>query len=134
MASPSDTDAGLSLPGFRLRMARTERGVTLDQIAQASGISLRALAALEADDYARLPEAVYVRGYVRRYARLLGIAAQPLVDDFDALYGARRDESASFSGRKGRVLGRLPRLWLLGGGVAAGLVLILGAALLLVFR
>ena len=134
MASPSDTDAGLSLPGFRLRMARTERGVTLEEIAERSGISLRALGALEADDYARLPEAVYVRGYVRRYARLLGIAAQPLVDDFDAHYGTHRDENASFAGRKGRVSGRLPRPWLLGGGVAAGLILILGVVLLLVVR
>ena len=115
-------------------MARTERGMTLEEIAEGSGIPVRALAALEADDYARLPEAVYVRGYVRRYARLLGIAAQPLIDDFDAQYDTHRDETASFSGRPGRVSGRLPRAWLLGGGVAAGLVLILGAALLLVFR
>lgn len=115
-------------------MARTERGMTLEEIAEGSGIPVRALAALEADDYARLPEAVYVRGYVRRYARLLGIAAQPLVDDFDAHYGTRRDESASFAGRKGRVSGRLSYPWLLGSGVAAGLILILGAALLLVFR
>lgn len=113
-------------------MARTERGMTLEQIAAGSGISLRALAALEADDYARLPEAVYVRGYVRRYARLLDIAAQPLIDDFDAQYGAHRDENASLGGRKGWVSGRLPRAWLLGGGAAAGLILIL-AALLLVF-
>lgn len=115
-------------------MARTERGMTLEEIAEGSGIPVRALAALEADDYARLPEAVYVRGYVRRYARLLGIAAQPLVDDFDAHYGTRRDENASFAGRKGRVSGRLSYPWLLGSGVAAGLILILGAALLLVFR
>jgi len=133
VASPSDTDAALALPGFRLRMARTERGMTLEEIAEGSGIPLRALAALEADDYARLPEAVYVRGYVRRYARLLAIAAQPLVDDFDAHYGTHRDENASFAGRKGRVSGRLPRPWLLGGGVAVGLIL-LGAVLLLVFR
>ena len=133
MASPSDTDAALALPGFRLRMARTERGMTLEEIAEGSGIPVRALAALEADDYARLPEAVYVRGYVRRYARLLAIAAQPLVDDFDAHYGTHRDENASFAGRKGRVSGRLPRPWLLGGGVAVGLIL-LGAVLLLVFR
>jgi len=72
-------------------------------------------------------------GYVRRYARLLAIAAQPLVDDFDAHYGTHRDENASFAGRKGRVSGRLPRPWLLGGGVAVGLIL-LGAVLLLVFR
>lgn len=134
MPSPSDTNAALSLPGFRLRMARTERGMTLEEIAEGSCISMRALAALEADDYGRLPEAVYVRGYVRRYARLLGIAAQPLIDDFDAQCGTRRDENTSFPGRQGRVSGRLPRAWLLGGGLAAGLILILCAVFLLVFR
>ena len=108
--------------------------MTLEEIAERSCISMRTLAALEADDYGRLPEAVYVRGYVRRYARLLGIAAQPLIDDFDAQHDTHPDETTGFPGRQGRVSGRLPRAWLLGGGVAAGLVLILGVALLLVFR
>ena len=118
----------LRLPGLALRMARAERGMTLEDIAARSCISLRSLAALEADDYAKLPEAVYVRGYVRRYAALLGIAAQPLIDDLDAQYGSCRDaRGKEVSCNPRRVLGLPPRVWLLGGGV----VLMLGSLLLL---
>jgi cytoskeleton protein RodZ len=131
VANPSDADGEVSLPGFRLRMARTERGMTLEQIAAGSCISLRTLAALEADDYAKLPEAVYVRGYVRRYAALLGIAAQPLVDDLDVRYGAHRSESDG-AVRHHRQARGLRRAWLLAGG--AIVVLILGALLRVIFQ
>lgn len=130
MANPSDADVAVSLPGFRLRMARTERGMTLEQIAAGSCISLRTLAALEADDYAKLPEAVYVRGYVRRYAALLGIAAQPLVDDLDVRYGAHRGESNGAVRHQRRASG-LRRVLLIGG---VAVVLILGALLRLIFQ
>ena len=112
-------------------MARTERGMTLEQIAAGSCISLRSLAALEADDYAKLPEAVYVRGYVRRYAALLGVAAQPLIDDFDVQYGAYCGETDNAVRHQRQARG-LRRAWLLAGG--AVLVLILAALLLVIFR
>jgi cytoskeleton protein RodZ len=112
-------------------MARAERGMTLEDVAARSCISMRSLVALEADDYARLPDAVYVRGYLRRYAALLGIVAQPLIDDFDAQYGAYRDDNGSTARRGQRQLCGPRRIWFL--GVGAAVVLILGALLLAVF-
>lgn len=129
MTSPADPGTEPTLPGFRLRTVRTERGMSLDDIAQRSCIPLRALVALEADDYARLPDAVYVRGYLRRYAGMLGIPAQPLLDNLEARYGgADRDDSKS-SVCAGRLAARqLPRALVLGG---AAVTLILGAVLVL---
>jgi cytoskeleton protein RodZ len=115
------------LPGFLLRTARTERGLTLDEIATTSCIPLRVLVALEADDYARLPDMVYVRGYVRRCAGILGIAAQPLVEALDARYpGAGRDTGHVATGS--RQSARPQRALLVAG---AAVTLILGAGLVL---
>lgn len=128
MARPGDSDAAPVLPGFLLRTARTERGVTLEEISTLSCIPLRVLVALEADDYARLPEAVYVRGYVRRCAGILGIATQPLLEALDARYpGSGRDAGSLPSGAGRRIFARPLRALVVGGAAT----LILGAVVML---
>ena len=43
----------------------------------------RTVGNLEADSYDDLPAPTFVRGYLRSYARLLELPAQPLIDSFD---------------------------------------------------
>ncbi|MFZ5654377.1 MAG: helix-turn-helix domain-containing protein [Pseudomonadota bacterium] len=90
MAGSDESAARLPLPGVALRKARTERGLTLEEVAAATRIPLRSLVALEADDYARLPAAVYVRGYLRLCGGLLGLDPEPLMDDFEMQLRAHR--------------------------------------------
>ena len=47
------------------------------------------IAALEADDYSKLPERTYVRGYLRAYARLLGIHEEEVLEDLPEIHRAR---------------------------------------------
>jgi cytoskeleton protein RodZ len=72
-------------PGARLRKAREERRLTVDQVARSLNLTPQRITALENDAYEQLPGATYVRGYVRNYAQLLGLPAQPLVDSFNEL-------------------------------------------------
>lgn len=69
------SDAVLSpapdLPGVRLAAARAGRGLSVADVAQQLKLSPVQVQALEADDYQRLPGAVFVRGFIRNYARLL---------------------------------------------------------------
>lgn len=67
--SPSVADR----PGRRLAQARKARGLTVEEVAAHLRLNLSTLRALEADDYARLPPAAYVSGYLRAYARMLGL-------------------------------------------------------------
>ena len=89
MGNPQDTDrlapaaADSASPGQRLRLAREARQLTRDAIAAQMRIEPKVIEALERDDYTRLPAAVFVRGYLRAYAKLVGLAAEPLVDAFD---------------------------------------------------
>jgi len=53
-----------------LRTLRVENGLTLDALAQCTGISKNYLAALESDDLAELPPIAYALAYVRRLGSL----------------------------------------------------------------
>jgi cytoskeleton protein RodZ len=60
-------------PGARLRSAREHAGLSLDQVAQALKLAPRQVKALEDEDFAQLPGRTFARGFVRNYARLLGL-------------------------------------------------------------
>ncbi|NJN40517.1 MAG: helix-turn-helix domain-containing protein, partial [Gammaproteobacteria bacterium] len=67
-------------PGRILAAARTERGMSVSEVAQRLKFSLRHIEALESDRYDVLPSGPFARGMVRTYARLLGVDAAPLLD------------------------------------------------------
>ncbi|MFN3883954.1 MAG: helix-turn-helix domain-containing protein [Rhodocyclaceae bacterium] len=71
--------------GAMLRAAREAAHLSHDDVASALKFSPRQIAALEADDYAALPGATIVRGFVRNYARLLKLDAAPLLQRLDAV-------------------------------------------------
>lgn len=75
-------------PGARLRQAREQAGLTLAAVAAELNLSLSLLEALEADDYAHLPEPVFVRGYMRRYADRVGLSPEDIAERFDEFYQA----------------------------------------------
>jgi cytoskeleton protein RodZ len=91
---PNDTRvASESGPGAWLRQAREDRGLPIEEVGRALNLSLRHLQSLEDDAYDKLPGPTYVRGYLRGYAMLLGIAPQPLLDAFNRLpVAAQRNE------------------------------------------
>jgi cytoskeleton protein RodZ len=70
--------------GARLRSARESRGLTTLQAAEKLHVDARILEALEAENFAALGAAVYVRGHLRRYADLVG--EQPA--ELQGLYSA----------------------------------------------
>lgn len=65
--------------GAALREAREQLGLSVADVANRIKFAPRQIEAMEADDFAHLPEATFVRGFVRSYARLLEIDAAPLL-------------------------------------------------------
>jgi len=59
--------------GEELRRERLVREVSLEEISASTKISIRLLTALEASDVAKLPAPVFTRGFIRAYARHLGL-------------------------------------------------------------
>ncbi len=68
--------------GAQLRMAREQRGVSLDQIARRTKISVSVLEALEKNDVGRLPGGIFTRAFVRSYAGEVGLDPERAVRDF----------------------------------------------------
>lgn len=59
--------------GQYLKRTREERKVTLEEVARVTRINKDFLTALERDDYQLLPAPVYVKGFLKGYARFLGL-------------------------------------------------------------
>ena len=70
-------------PGEHLRNAREQAGMSVDTVAAALLLNPQTLELIEADAHDRLPAPTFVRGYLRGYARVLGIPSGPILDMYD---------------------------------------------------
>ena len=121
--------------GATLATAREAMGISPIEAADLLNLTQRTIEALEADDYQSLPGRVYVNGYVRAYAKMLGLDADDLIFRSAALHGDAdeaplNDEAKEPAGRHN--VNKMPvsltlKQW---GLVAAGLV---GLVLLISF-
>lgn len=82
MTQKTDTSlsvADMSRPGAYLRSIRENKTFPRDYLRSQLGLTDTLFNALEADDHRRLPDQVFVRGYLRRYAELLGVRVAPVL-------------------------------------------------------
>jgi len=68
--------------GTRMRVEREQRGITLDQISRSTKIGTRFLQALEQDRFDQLPGGIFNKGFIRAYARFLGLDEEQAVSDY----------------------------------------------------
>lgn len=81
--------------GTYLKTAREERRIDLDVISASTKINRRLLADLEKNDLTRWPpHKVYRRGYVRSYAKAIGLNADEVVRQFEAEFEEQKSASA----------------------------------------
>lgn len=92
------SDRGQRL-GEMLRSARESRGLDRARIERDTRIRERYLSALERGAYDELPGEVYARGFLRTYARYLGL-------DADAMVALYRLETGAAAGHRARVAAR----------------------------
>jgi cytoskeletal protein RodZ len=87
---PRDAASELASFGEELRREREIRGISLKEIADATKISKRFLEALERNDHRTLPAPVFTRGFVREYARYVGLNAEEMVNRYN--FAAANDD------------------------------------------
>ena len=88
----SETSEG---PGQVLRAEREALGVTTRDVAETLNLAVSMVEAIEADDYEQMPAAVFARGYIRAYARLLSLEPEPLVARYPEDAGVADGNGAS---------------------------------------
>jgi cytoskeletal protein RodZ len=91
VTAPKDDKSldSLKSPGMRLQTRRLKNEWSIEDVAADLNLRIEVIAALEADDYSKLPERTYVRGYLRSYARLLGVHEDEVLDDLPEIQRAR---------------------------------------------
>lgn len=70
-------------PGAALHAERRRQSLSLGDVSRHLKLSVRQLEALERDDFAPFGGPVFIHGFIRNYAKLLGIDAEPLVQAAD---------------------------------------------------
>ena len=75
--SEGGMETGINV-GDQLRAARESLGLSVSEVSSVLKLSPRQVEALEANDWLRLPKTV-IRGFVRNYARYLGLDTAPLM-------------------------------------------------------
>lgn len=64
---------------LNLAHVREKKGVTLDQIANSTKISMNCLRAIEAEEFQKLPGGVFATSYLRQYAAAIGYQEENLL-------------------------------------------------------
>ncbi|MBD8240276.1 MULTISPECIES: RodZ family helix-turn-helix domain-containing protein [Pseudomonas fluorescens group] len=86
-AHPEVVAANRVNPGDTLRQARESNGWSLAEVALKLNLTTTSLGNLEAGAFDKLPGHTFARGYIRAYAKLLGIDQTVLVQEFDQFTG-----------------------------------------------
>jgi cytoskeletal protein RodZ len=85
--------------GRILEQTRRDRGLSLDEVEQATKIRKRYLTGLEREDYAMLPDAVYAQGFLKTYANFLGLDGEELSRQLRNRRKPRRERGINHSSR-----------------------------------
>ncbi len=92
--------------GETLRRARLEQGLDLPTVAVQTKISIRYLAAIEADERKDLPSGFFYKSFVEQYARLLSLDTREISAEVDVILSA--DAPLPLPGYESRVARNVP--------------------------
>ncbi|WP_111895118.1 helix-turn-helix domain-containing protein [Acinetobacter sp. MB5] len=84
-ATPN-TLGNVQRPGEYLRHIRLAQKRELADVSKALNMPVKTLEALEGDEYKSLPEATFIKGYYRAYAKFLNVDASAIIQRFDEIY------------------------------------------------
>ena len=87
---PEAETAQAPTAGEQLRRGREQAGWTLERLAGELCLPADRLRALEADDFAGFGGAVFVRGYLRRAAAVLGLSPAEVIASYESVSGTAR--------------------------------------------
>ncbi|WP_111413449.1 RodZ domain-containing protein [Billgrantia lactosivorans] len=96
MSDNQDIDAvgvtSSASPGEMLRRERETQGLTREEVATALNLRPAVVTGMEEDSYEQVPVAAYRRGYLRAYARLLGMDDRPVLQAYAERFGSQESE------------------------------------------
>ncbi|MGQ9661735.1 MAG: helix-turn-helix domain-containing protein [Kiritimatiellia bacterium] len=77
--------------GEQLRKARIARGLTPSQVAVATRMKVQTVAAIEDEDFGRIAAPIYAKGFIKLYARCVGLDPGPLIEEYAARFATDKN-------------------------------------------
>ena len=74
--------------GEKLRQAREDRGISLSEVAEQTRISPAYLESIENDDYRNLPGGIFTKGFIKTFAKYVGLSEQEAMTDYGEIVAA----------------------------------------------
>lgn len=111
--------------GQRLRAAREEKGLTLEDVAAQTRIPRRHLESLENSDWERLPAPTYTTGFAKSYASAVGLERGEIYEQLRGEMGGVRPTTMTSEVFEPADPARTMPKWLVFGAIAAILLLVL---------
>jgi len=68
--------------GIKLKNERQNSGISLQQVSEATKISIRYLQSIESGSFSAIPGEVYLKGFLKIYGDFLGLKGQTLVEEY----------------------------------------------------
>ena len=87
------TEEKIESIGSLLKNGRDAKGLSIEDVVNRLNLSEEKLVALERDDFTALPDPVFIQGYLRSYAKILDIDAQPLIESYQEGLPKRRHDA-----------------------------------------
>lgn len=78
--------------GEKLRQAREEQGISISEVAENTRISPHYIRSIENDDYKPLPGGIFNKGFIKSYARFIGVDENEALQDYAGLVNAQTEE------------------------------------------
>ncbi|MBA2377945.1 MAG: helix-turn-helix domain-containing protein [Blastocatellia bacterium] len=90
--------------GEKLRQAREERGISISEVSEQTRISPLYLESIENDDYKPLPGGIFNKGFVKSYAKFIGIDEQEALRDYSAIVAPTQESEGELRRYRSEVL------------------------------
>ncbi len=100
IATTEEQEEIITLPGKYLAGLREEHKMSVKQVADSLHLEIRIIDTLEADDYDSGIPHIFMKGYIRSYAKLMDISPEPLITAFDTANKAEEEDKKSKSKSK----------------------------------
>ncbi|MDQ3634418.1 MAG: helix-turn-helix domain-containing protein [Acidobacteriota bacterium] len=80
--------------GEKLRQAREEQGITISEVAEQTRISALYLESIENDDYRTLPGGIFNKGFVKSFAKYVGVDENEALQDYAVIISSQEGENS----------------------------------------
>ena len=73
-------------PGDRLQAARTEQGLSIEDVANRMHLSVNILESIEENNFDEITAPIFVKGYLRAYARIVSLSEEEMIQQYIEFY------------------------------------------------